>query len=111
MRTQCRFCARRADAAEKLSKAIEVVVCNLVHEVVRPSETGRIAVHKARRLPKEERPRCVLAAQGYRVQMIEAVLAANGYPRVPMTVTLKGVKEPYGQRNLSPPVSVTSAPV
>src|SRR3954451_1122719 len=24
---------------------------------------------------------------------------------------LKGVKEPYGQRNLSPPVSVTSAPV
>jgi hypothetical protein len=87
MRTQCRFCARRADAAEKLSKAIEVVVCNLVHEVVRPSETGRIAVHKARRLPKEDRPRCVLAAQGYRVQMIEAVLAANGYPRVPMTVT------------------------
>ena len=41
--------ARKLAAAQKLSKALEIVVCNLVREVIRPSETGRVAVQRARK--------------------------------------------------------------
>lgn len=67
--TRLRRRARRGQDAQKHSNAVALVVCNLVREVIDPSETGRIAVQRAKR------------AFGSRYDNREA-LNANTFPRL-----------------------------